>query len=406
MKKRILFVDDDPMILQGLQRVLRPMRDDWDTAFVDGGEKALEAMAKQAFDVVVTDMRMPVMNGAQLLKEIQHRFPMTIRLILSGHADADMVSQCLGVAHQYLSKPCNPEELKAVVREACQVGESPISDKVKILLGSIDNLPSAPHMFLELEQALADPNSTTDRLGDIIQVDMGMTAKVLKIVNSAFFGLRRTIVTPHEAVAFLGIETVKLLVLVNSIFERAEPLKTRHLDLQDLWRHSLVCANGAKAITLAEGGSRQEADQVFAGGILEDVGILVLASHFPEAYDRAAEVLLAEQVPLTAVEQEAFGVTHAEVGGYLLGLWGLPAQVLRTVSLHHSPHLLLAPGFSPEVAVYAADILAGELGGNALFRSGRFDMSALGRLELADRLGAWRQVIHGQAEDPDGAAQG
>jgi HD-like signal output (HDOD) protein len=393
MKKRILFVDDDPMILQGLQRVLRPMRDDWDTAFVDGGEKALEAMAKQAFDVVVTDMRMPVMNGAQLLKEIQRRYPMTIRLILSGHADADLVSQCLGVAHQYLSKPCDPEELKAVVREACQVGESPISDKVKILLGSIDNLPSAPHMFLELEQALADPTCTTDRLGDIIQVDMGMTAKVLKIVNSAFFGLRRTIVTPHEAVAFLGIETVKLLVLVNSIFERAEPLETRHLSLDDLWRHTLMCANGAKAITLAEGASRQEADQVFAGGILEDVGILVLASHFPEAYDRAAEVLLAEQVPLTTVEQEAFGVTHAEVGGYLLGLWGLPAQVLRTVSLHHSPHLMLAPGISPEMAVYAADILAGERGGNALFRSGRFDMGALGRLELADHVEMWRQVI-------------
>jgi HD-like signal output (HDOD) protein len=102
------------------------------------------------------------------------------------------------------------------------------------------------------------------------------------------------------------------LVLVNSIFERAEPLKTRHLNLHDLWRHSLACANGAKAITLAEGGSRQEADQVFAGEILEDVGILVLASHFPEAYDRATEVLLAEQAPLTAVEQEAFGVTHAE----------------------------------------------------------------------------------------------
>lgn len=392
MKKRILFVDDDPMILQGLQRVLRPMRDDWDTAFVEGGEKALEAMAKQAFDVVVTDMRMPVMNGAQLLKEIQRRYPMTIRLILSGHADADMVSQCLGVAHQYLSKPCDPEELKAVVREACQVGESPISDKVKILLGSIDNLPSAPDMFLELEQALADPTCTTDRLGDIIQVDMGMTSKVLKIVNSAFFGLRRTIVTPHEAVAFLGIETVKLLVLVNSIFERAEPLKTRHLSLDDLWRHTLMCANGAKAITLAEGGSRQQADQVFAGGILEDVGILVLASHFPEAYDRAAEVLMADQVPLTTVEQEAFGVTHAEVGGYLLGLWGLPAQVLRTVSLHHSPHLMLAPGCSPEVAVYAADILAGERGGNAMFRSGRFDMDALGRLGLADHLEAWRQL--------------
>ena len=382
------------MILQGLQRMLRSMRDEWEMVFVDSGEKALAAMAGTAFDVVVTDMRMPVMNGAQLLLEVRKRHPMTVRLILSGHADSDLVAQCLGVAHQYISKPCDPSQLKSTIQNACLIGGDQVTGAVKAILGSIDRLPCMPEVSLELEHALADPEASADTLGDIIQQDMGMTAKLLKIVNSAFFGLRRTISSPHEAVTYLGIDTVKSLVLVNAIFERAEPITTRNLGLADLWRHSLATANGAKAIALAQGASRQLAEDIFVGGVLEDVGILVLAANFPEAYDRAAEVLLAEHVQLTTVEQEEFAVTHAEVGAYLLGLWGIPAPVLEIVNLHHSPHRIKEPGFHPALAVYAADILVGELGGHPLFRTGRFDPITLARLGLADREEAWRQVIH------------
>jgi len=406
MKKRILFVDDEPMILQGLQRMLRPMRDEWDMAFVEGGERALAAMAEHRFDVVVTDMRMPVMNGAQLLTEVRNRYPMTVRLILSGHADNDLVAQCLGVAHQYISKPCDPEQLKSMIRNACLIGGDRVTEKVKEILGSIDRLPTIPSVFQELEEALGDANASSQQLGDIIEQDMGMTAKILKIVNSAFFGLRRSISSPHEAVTYLGIDTVKALVLVNSIFERSEPLPTRNVTLDDLWRHSMAAAAGAKAIALGEGASRAQADEVFVAGVLEDVGILVLAANFPEAYDRAIEILLAEKVLLTTVEQEEFAVTHAEVGAYLLGLWGIPAPVLQIVSMHHSPHLLKEPGYAPAVAVYAADILVGEQGGHPIFRTGRFDLPALTRLGLADRVEGWRSLVQGQQAEQGGNHHG
>ena len=406
MKKRILFVDDEPMILQGLQRMLRSLRNDWDMIFVDGGEAALTAMAEHPADVVVTDMRMPVMNGAELLREIRATYPMTVRLVLSGHADQELVSQCLGVAHQYISKPCDPEQLKALIHNACLIGGDRVTDKVKQILGTIDRLPCMPEVFRELEEALADPDATQQALGGIIQRDMGMTAKLLKLVNSAFFGLRRSISSPQEAVTYLGIETIKGLVLANSIFERAEPLATSRLALDDLWRHTMATASAAKAIALAQGVGRQQADEIFVGGILEDVGILVLAGNFPEAYDRALDVLLAERLHLTTVEQEEFAFSHAEVGAYLLGLWGIPSSVLKIVSLHHSPHLLKEPGFAPEVAVYAADILVGEQGGHPAFRTGRFDMIALKRLGLADRVQPWRQAVLGQFDMDGGPHHG
>jgi HD-like signal output (HDOD) protein/CheY-like chemotaxis protein len=404
--KRILFVDDEPMILQGLQRMLRPMRDQWEMSFVEGGEKALAAMAAQAYDVIVTDMRMPAMNGAQLLREVRDRHPRTVRLVLSGHADQDLVTQCLGVAHQYLNKPCDPEQLKTMIRNACLIGGDLVTGKVKEVLGSIDRLPTVPAVFRHLERALAEPEVQARRLGEIIEQDPGMTAKILKIVNSAFFGLRRSISTPLEAVTYLGTDTIKGLVLVNAIFERAEPLATRYLSLGDLWRHTLVTAGAAKAIALAEGCDRTRAEEVYVGGVLEDVGILVLASNFPEEYDRAAEVLLADRNFLTTVEQEEFGVTHAEVGAYLLGLWGLPAPILRIVSLHHSPHLLPKPGFGPEIAIYAADLLVGERDGNPLFRTGRFDLKTMARLGLAERLESWRSLVRDRWTDLDGGLHG
>jgi YesN/AraC family two-component response regulator len=154
MKPRILFVDDEPMVLQGLQRMLRSMRDTWDMHFLEGGEKALAFMVEHPVDVLVTDMRMPVMNGAQLLAETMRRHPATVRLVLSGHADRDLVTQCLGVAHQYISKPCDSEQLKAMVRNACLIGGSLVTEKVKRTLGSVDRLPSLPSVYLELTQAL------------------------------------------------------------------------------------------------------------------------------------------------------------------------------------------------------------------------------------------------------------
>ena len=392
MKKTILFVDDEPMILQGLQRMLRPLRDEWDMTFVGGGEQALAAMETTPFDVVVSDMRMPRMNGAELLTEVRRRHPKTIRMILSGHADKELVAQCVGVAHQYVAKPCDPEQLKTMIRNACLIGGDRVTDQVKQLLGSMDHLPSMPEAFRELEQALSDPEVSAHKLGDIIQRDPGMTAKLLKIVNSAFFGLRRTISSAQEAVTYLGQETIKGLVLANAIFERAEPLATRGLSLEDLWRHTLATATAAKRIALDQGVDRLQAEDIFVGGILEDVGVLVLATNFPEAYDRALDILRLEEVALATVEQEEFAMTHAEVGAYLLGLWGIPAPIVRIVSLHHSPHLLTG-GFGPELAVYLADHLVGEQGGNPAFRTGHLDMISLTRLGLVDRLEHWRKLV-------------
>lgn len=393
MTKRILFVDDEPNVLQGFQRTLRQMRSEWEMDFADSGEAALTRMAERPFDVIVSDMRMPGMNGAELLHEVMRRYPSTVRLVLSGHADRDLVAQCVGVAHQYISKPCDPELLRVMIRNACLLGGGLVSEEVKRIIGSIDRLPSVPALYQRVKEALENEDVSSQQLGDIIQQDMGMTAKILKLVNSAFFGLRRTIQTPHEAVAYLGMETVKTLVLANGIFGEASHFKTRAFTLDDLWHHSMNVASAAKTIAMAEHADRSMHEEAFVGGVLHDVGILVLAMHFPSTYDRVAGIVLQERLTLPAAELSEFGVTHAEVGAYLLGLWGIPAPILKIVSMHHGPDLGEKSGFSALLAVHTADVLSGRHGHHPLFETAELDEPLLLHLGLKSHLEAWEHLI-------------
>jgi len=388
-KQQILFVDDEPMLLQGLQRMLRPFKAEWDVVFAESGQAALEILAGHPFDVIVSDMRMPGMNGAELLNEVMKRYPATVRIVLSGHADKELVSQCVGVAHQYISKPCDPDQLKTMIRNACLLSGHLVDDEVKKVIGAIDRLPIVPQLYLELKEALKEEDIDPRVLGAIIQKDIGMTAKILKLVNSSFFGLRRVISDAQDAVAYLGIDTIRTLVLSNSIFEQSKPFHTRYLDISDIWRHSMSVAAGARAITQAETMGRAAAEEAFVGGILHDVGVLVLASNFSETYDKVAELVIREKVIISTAEQEFFGVTHAEIGAYLLGLWGLPSGILTIVSLHHRPHAFESDGMSTALAVHAADVLCGAIAGQVLFESARFNPESLQRAGLAGHLDTW-----------------
>jgi len=390
MKKRILFVDDELNVLSGLKRMLHPMRNDWEMTFSESGAMALEEMAKQPFDVVVSDMRMPGMNGAELLRETMQRYPATVRIVLSGHAEHEMVNQCVGVAHQYISKPCDPEQLKALIQNATFISGNLVDEGVKRIIGSIERLPSSPRIYSALMEALKAEDTSTQTLGGIIQQDMGMTAKILQLVNSAFFGLRRTIESPQEAITFLGIDTIKGLVLANGIFEFAQPLAIRAFALEDLWEHALAVAQGAKRLAKTEGLSRGLQEEAFVGGVLHDLGILVLATNFPQKYERVAELVSQESINLSKAEESEFGITHAEVGAYLLGLWGIPAPILRIVSLHHHPKLIQEGIFSPLLAVHLADVFSGSLSDQPLFKMTQLDVQMLEERGFTPHVERWR----------------
>jgi HD-like signal output (HDOD) protein len=392
MKHHILFVDDEAFVLQGLQRMLHSMRNKWDVDFVTSGAAALERMAQAPVDVVVADMRMPGMNGAELLNEVMKRHPQTVRFILSGHADEELIMKCVGITHQYLSKPCDPEALKAAVNRAFAMDASLNNPRLKELVCHIDRLPSVPALYMEMVKQLQDPEVNLGDIAATISRDIAMTAKILKLVNSAFFGLRHAVSSSGEAVAYLGVNTLKTLVLTIHAFAQFEGQRKGAFSLEQLWSHSLQVAAAARRVAQAERAPAALVEEAFVAGMLHDTGQLVLAANLAGQYDAVIEHARVEQSPLETAESAAFGTTHAEVGGYLLGLWGLPVPVVEAIALHHQPRLSGTPGFSALTAVHVAESLCQPASGpEAAPPSIAPDLEYLASIGLADRLETWKQ---------------
>ena len=401
MKTRILFVDDEPNVLSALRRMFHDMRGEWEMAFASGGQMGLAMIAEQPFDVVVADMRMPGMDGAEFLREAQTQNPGAIRIVLSGHSDRDMIMQTVRPAHQFLPKPCQPEELKAVISRSLALREVFLDERVKNVVARLDKMPTVPRLYSALLDALGREEPSMREVAGLIAQDVGMSAGILKLVNSAFFGLRVHVSSPAHAVNLLGLEVVKSLVLGVGLFDRFNKEKFNDFDLEKLWSHSLGTARLAREIATVENGSPDDRENCYIAGLLHDVGKLVMATNFSDAY---RDILLAcqkGQGTVLEMERRMFGASHAEVGAYLLGLWGVDDRVVRAVYLHHEPGRDRHAGFSPLLAVHVANRLEHEL----VIISPHYAINPLDELYLtasgfADRLPVWREactdvVAHG-----------
>ncbi|MCF8106461.1 MAG: HDOD domain-containing protein [Desulfohalobiaceae bacterium] len=338
MKKRILFVDDDPNVLRGLKRMLRSMRHEWDMVFVESGNAALEIMAAHGFDVVLTDMRMPEMNGVELLEEVRTRHPETVRMVLSGYSDPNMILQSVRVAHQYISKPTNPGELKDKISRSFALADLLPDTPLLKMISNLEAVPILPAMYRQVRAELEKEEPAIGRVGGIISRDPAMAAKILQVVNSSFFGTPRHIESPAQAVTFLGLDTIKPLVLTVKAFSKFDPEKIPSRDLEQIQSHSIRTGAVARAIAKAKGLDKGLTDDAFMAGLLHDLGKPVLMDRFQDDYHALLKASRESGCSLYQAENEAFGVCHAKAGAYLLGLWGLPQAIVKVVGFHHAPN--------------------------------------------------------------------
>jgi CheY-like chemotaxis protein len=274
----ILFVDDEASVLEALRRTMRPMRNEWNMEFVLSGQAALDSLAKTPADVIVSDMRMPGMDGWQLLAEVKTRYPQTVRLVLLGHADPGAIMRLVGTAHQYIAKPGETETLKAAIAQTQLLKQLLSSDRLARLVGEIGTLPSCPSAFQDISDCLRQPNASVAEASRIIGRDVGMTANILKLVNSAFFGARQSITRVDRALAYLGLDTVAALAIGHSLFQSSGSNTPGGVNLDQLWQHSLRTAMAARAIALVEKFPTARVDEAFLTGMLHEVGRVVYAT--------------------------------------------------------------------------------------------------------------------------------
>ena len=357
--RRILFVDDESRVLEGLERMLFPYADAWEMVFVDSGAAALAELADEPFDVIVTDMRMPGMDGAALLREVHARHPDVVRMVLSGHTELEAALRAMPVAHQFLGKPCRPAVLKEALERACHLQTLIDDECVRTLVGEIVELPARPRVFSALTRALADERAGMDDVARIIEEDIAISARILQVVNSAFFAPPRPIHSIKAAVVRLGTKMIRDLVLSLELFQSARGPALSGLTLDGLHRHAMLVAGVARR--LPEDG--READDAFLAGLLHDVGKLVLAGQHPDYLARVLGEARETRRPLFEVERAARGVTHAEIGAYLFGLWGMPYPIIEAVANHHSPARCRAERLDVCAAVLLANAAAREAEG-------------------------------------------
>ena len=189
-RKHVLFVDDQQEILDGLRDALRGQRHAWRMTFAPDAQQALAQMREAPVDVVVSDMRMPGMDGAELLGEIQRDHPDTIRIVLSGYADSLALTRAAGVAHRFLAKPADTEDLVRVIERSCALHELSAQVSRNRTSAALSSLPSAPLAYVELTRMLNDERASARDVAEVVERDVAMAAKVLQLANSAFFGTR------------------------------------------------------------------------------------------------------------------------------------------------------------------------------------------------------------------------
>jgi HD-like signal output (HDOD) protein len=391
---RILFVDDEPQVLSVLRLMLKPLQGEMAASFVTSGAEALTLMAEQPFDVVVSDMRMPGMTGAELLNAVMLRYPHVVRIILSGFADQDLVIRCVGCTHLYLSKPITAATLRSTLKRIRELNHRLMNGQIRNLVTQLSCLPSMPSIYFKIMNALQSPNASVQMIADIIEQDSPLTAKVLHLSNSAFFGSAASVSTAVDAVQFLGVQVVASLAIVNGVFAAFDKQGHKHLALDELWHHSIHTGILARMLCRLETHDLTQSENAFTAGILHDIGKLVIASNLPHQYARVLDQSRVKQRPPFQIESEVFNVDHAEVGGYLLGLWGLPVTLVEAVGLHHHPEASTEDAFGPLAAVHAANSLEQQKRhGETNPCVSPLNLEFINRLGLANRIPEWRKLL-------------
>jgi HD-like signal output (HDOD) protein len=351
--RRILFVDDEPSILDGLMRMLYMLRREWEMVFAESGEQALRLLQESSFDVLVTDIRMPGMSGIELLTEVVKTQPEILRIVLSGTADHEITLKTADLAHQYLMKPCDPKVLRATIERALSLKFMLQDASLRRVISSLRTLPSLPSVYSDLMEALSSPDISSSTVGSIVARDIGMTSKLLQLANSSFFGTGRTVLDPAAAVGYLGYETIRSLALQVAVFSQFDGARIPEFSIEALQTHSARVAARARVIAQNARLSVGAVNDCVAGGFLHDLGKLALAANLPYQYARAVRTSVHNSLPIELAELQEFGATHSEVGAYLLWLWGIPDTVTEIVAFHHNPPL--GADLTPVAVVYMAN---------------------------------------------------
>jgi len=379
MGKQILFVDDEKSILKALERLF--FDTDYEIFTADSGEEGLRILAANPIDVVVSDMRMPEMDGHQFLTKVKTLYPGTTRLILSGYAEEKEIFRSLinGSSNLYLFKPWDGDDLKKKLAQIFDSRQIFCNRALLDLANGLDNLSLITGIY-NLVSKLIDQEAEITAIAKVIETDPSVTAAVLRIVNSAFYNIKTGSVS--QAITFLGLPILKSIVLSCSLFKFAV-IKVPPFSIALLTRHAST-TNLFMAQIYSTFLKKHVPDTLATAGLLHNMGLLLNLHYFPEQYNKIIHECTAnpgKQLP--ELEREYIGVSHSELGGYLLNWWSIPYPIVECALFHHDPQHKAIIDTEAVAAIHIANYYAWKALSPQVARS--LDLETLSRLDITQQ---------------------
>ena len=340
----ILFVDDEENVLRGLGRMLYAQRGAWRMRFAAGAREALSLLEEAPADVVVSDMRMPDLDGASLLHIVRRRWPAAVRIVLSGHADESAMIRALGAAHRYLAKPCPKETLIAVIESAVELRRRLPVEKEPLLLAAAGDLSSPGPVYTALLDVLARPTLHQEELCAVVKRSDSLCAKLLHAANSGLVSARTPVATIERAIDLLGVVALKAMAAEDAVEASLPKGLAERTGLAD---EQAVAADAQTLIGrwgAASGVSAQDRETAATVVVLSTVGYAAACAALkPSAVMQAlAEAKGSGETPPQAVSR-LLGAPVAGFGALLLALWGLPDLLVEGVLCADHPGEADAP---------------------------------------------------------------
>lgn len=388
--RRILVIDSSETLADGLRENLASRQREGRIRLASDREAAVTEINGGRHDAVVCVIDAMGIDGWEMLGHVHSSSPTTVRIAVAKDVQATMPS--VSIAHRLVPSPASPTDVLEVVDRCCNLQGLLVSPSVARLVGSVGTLPSLPHLYAQLLQMLSDPEVGLRDLASVVEQDTPIAARILQLANSAFFGLPRQVRTIEQALNFTGVNTVKSLVLAAEVFRAfSEEGGVSRVPLDEIQDHALLAANIARRLPT----DRETAEEAFTASLLHDVGKLVLASRLPDEFLENLAAAAEQQRPIQEIEEDRYGVSHAEIGAYLLALWGLPETIVEAVAHHHSPMRVDHQAFELLDAVHLANHLALEQAADPQTKPSSetpLDPQWIDALQLGERIPEWRAM--------------
>jgi HD-like signal output (HDOD) protein len=400
---RVLFVGGSPLWFHQIERDILCLQPNWLCQRVETVAQAQAVLESASFDAAVLDRQ--ISDQTDRLSELEKSIKRIICLVRCNMSDRSTVGRWHRIGLTPVSEDGDAAVLVAGLKRARSLRDWMADPAIRKLLPHLHKLPAAPRLHAEVSEQLRSPNSSISVLARLISQDPVMSAKILQVANSTFFGLAYEVTDTAEAVMILGTERIRSLILLVGVFSQYAESKCPGLSLELVWGHSVQVGLFARSITFAETKDARMAEAAFTAGLLHDIGKLILVGNVPETYEAVRQLQASEQLSPREAELKLLGTTHAELGACLLATWGLPLPILEAIAWHHEPLKSASKGFSLLAAVHAANVFAQECGqGSGEGMRDSINLEFLLRIGMSDCRNRWREFC-GITDKPETGTQ-